>query len=387
MNKGKVFLWFCLSLLVFAFINGCGSSETTTLINQKDSLIAVETADVTFREISFPIHTAGIVALKEEIKLSFKVGGIIEKIYVEEGETVIKGQVMAELDLSEIVAQVNIARSGYEKLKRDLERVQALYQENVATLEQLQDTETAFEIARSQLEMAEFNLIHSTIVAPSNGKILKRFAQEKELIAMGMPVFYFASTDKSWVIRFGVTDRDVVRLKLGDKANVYLDVYPDIVFSAKVSEISEAADLMSGTFEVELEIEERDEYKLVSGFIAKVDIYPSQKMSLAVIPMAALVEGDKTSGYVFTIYNDPLSDPLSETLTETMSDPLSETLIVIKKPITIYKILTDEVAVLSGLEDVKIVITDGVSYLVNGAKVKIVHQEKPFSLLDNSKDF
>ncbi len=315
----------------------------------EEEKIVIETEEVVQRELSFPVHSAGVVSQKEKIKLSFKVGGIVESIYVDEGQAVKEGQILAVLNLSEIKAQVNKARSAHVKAVRDLERAKNLYADRVATLEQLQDAETAYVITLSELEVAEFNLKYSKIAAPSNGKILKRFVEVMELVSPGIPVFIFASMDKSWIIRFGVTDRGIVRLSLGDPADVLIDVFPEEIFSATVSEIAEAADPATGTFEVELEIDQ-GEYKLISGFIARVDIYPSTKQEVSLIPIAALVEGDRDKGFVFTV--DSSSSK------------------AVRLPVKIGRILNDEVVVTSGLENVKEVVTSGAQYLTDGSCVK-----------------
>jgi multidrug efflux system membrane fusion protein len=338
----------CALTLVCIFSCSRANKEEQTV---GERTIVVETTEVIHRTTSFPIHTAGMVSLKETVKLSFKVGGIIDGIFADEGWSVRKGQVLARLDLSEIKAQVAKAQSAHEKAARDLERARNLFRDRVVTLEQLQDAETAFEIAQSDLEVVQFNLMHSTISAPSKGKILKRFSESGELVASGTPVFVFASTDKNWIIRFGVIDRDVVRLRLNDPAEVSFDVFPDRIFKARVSEIAETADPTTGTFEVELAIDDQASADLVAGFIAKVDAYPSKKERLSFIPIKALVEGNGKEGYVFVV--DKTSSK------------------AVKVPVKVSRIIDGQVAVGSGLEGVSEVIATGASYLVDGSKVQV----------------
>jgi len=311
----------------------------------------VETVPVIREDISFPIHTAGMVELKERVKLAFKVGGIVSRILVDEGDAVAAGQLLARLDLSEIEARVHKARSAYEKAQRDLERVRSLYQDRVVPLEQLQDAETARDIARSDLEVVEFNLEHSVIRAPARGKILGRFAEAGELVASGTPVLLFATTEKNWILRFGVIDRDMVRLQRGDPADVRFDVYPGRVLSAAVSEIAETADPRTGTFEVELSLEPEPGYPLVSGFIAKVDIHPRSTRRLALVPLQSLVEGEGREAFVFTV------------------DP--QTSAARRIPVTIHRIVDDRAAVGGGLDDVDAVIATGAAYLRDGEPVRV----------------
>jgi len=120
-------------------------------------------------EISLPVRSIGIVATSEEIRLSFKTGGIIAHAYVNEGQSVKAGQLLAELNLSEITAQVNQAENGYEKALRDFTRAKNLFADSVATLEQYQNAETGLNVAKSILDAAQFNLVHSRIKAPAMG--------------------------------------------------------------------------------------------------------------------------------------------------------------------------------------------------------------------------
>ncbi len=338
------------ALLGAAGLTACQRPETVAPAGGENA-VAVRMAEVERRETSFPIHTAGMIALKETVKLSFKTGGLIAAIPVDEGQEVKEGQLLARLDLAEIEAREAKARSAFEKAERDLQRVRSLYQDQVAPLERLQDAETAYEMARSDLQVAEFNLKHSLINAPSNGKILSRFAEQGELIEPGRPVFVFASTDKNWILRFGAVDRDVVRLSLGDPADLYLDVFPERVFKGRVSEIAETANPQSGTFEVELELEAQAGAPLVSGFIAKVEVFPSQHRMLYFVPLQALVGGDRDRGFVFTV------------------DPATSR--AVKLPVQVYRILDGEVAIGSGLEQVRRVVSAGAPYLDQGTLVRI----------------
>jgi RND family efflux transporter MFP subunit len=336
------------TLLLFSAAS-CSKDKSEEAVGERT--IVVETAEVAHRTTAFPVHTAGLVSLKETVKLSFKLGGIVERIFVDEGQSVKKGQILARLDLSEIRAKGTKAQSAFEKAVRDLERARNLFKDRVVTLEQLQDAETAHEIAQSDLDVARFNLSRSTIFAPSAGKIFKRFSEQGELIAPGTPAFVFASTEKNWIIRFGVIDRDVVRLRLNDPAKVSFDVFPGRVFDGVVSEIAQTAEPQTGTFEVELMIIDQANADLVAGFIAKVDVYPSKKERLSFIPIEALVDGEGKQGYVFVV-NEATSR-------------------AVKIPVTVARILDGQVAVSSGLEEVTEVVATGASYLVHGSMVKV----------------
>jgi multidrug efflux system membrane fusion protein len=335
-------------IMIFMLIAGCGSSP------QKDpdgGVIAVKTTAVTRQELSIPIHTSGRLYPKAMVKLSFKVGGIIGEMHVDEGDTVKKGKLLASLDLSEINARYSQAKNAWLKTQRDLQRVKNLYNDRAATLEQLQNAETAFQVAESNLKIVKFNLDHSYIKAPVNGKILKRLAEEGEMIGIGLPVFLFGSTEDQWVIKAGISERDIVRIRLKDEASVRFDAYPGKQFAAAVTEVSDALDPASGTYEVELSLNDTsiEGLKLAAGFVGKVKIEPSARETYFVIPVDSIVEGEGNYGIVFTVREDK----------------------AVKVNIEVVYIFPETAAVRSGLEDVQIVVTAGAAYLRDGSPVKV----------------
>ncbi len=348
--KDEIIHWSLMiaMLLLMVYLSGCDSqAKETSSINR----IPVKVADVTSTEMTFPIYTSGQLASSTEVKLAFKIGGIVEKIYVDEGASVKKGQLLAALDLAEIQAQVNQAQSAYEKASRDLKRLEKLYQDSVVTLEQKQDATTGLEVAKANLDIAEFNLKHAKIYAPSTGKIMRRMVEKGELVNPGFPAFMFGSAGRGWIVRAGVADKEVVRINLGDSARVVFDVYPDRQFPAAVSELAEALDPMSGTFEVELSLREQG-VKMISGFVARIEIYPREKETLTLVPVASIIEGNGNNGFVFA--------------------PEGAENTVKKIPVKIGRILDDGVGITSGLQGVKRVVTDGAPYLFDGSAIEII---------------
>lgn len=334
-----------LALLV---MSGCGGDDGSDMAEHR---IRVRTAPVMERELSIPVMTSGVLSAEKEVRLSFKTGGIIGAFFADKGDIVERGKILARLDLSEIEAQAVQARSAFAKAERDLERVRNLYADSAATLEQFQDAATGLEMARSARSMAEFNLRHSTIRAPSDGRILERFAEPDELVGPGTPIFMFGSTEKGWVVRCGVADRDIVNLQIGDSASVSFDAYPGIDFEASINGIAQAADPMTGTYEVEMRLGPSKE-RLFSGFTAKAEIYPSGKNGYMLVPIESVIDADRGAGHLFVI------SPGGGSVT--------------RVPVTIMLIMGDEVAVTGGLSGGDLVVTDGAPYLSGGSAVEVV---------------
>ncbi len=342
-----VLLLSIITLSVF-YLSACGSKTET---QENGTKINVQVAPVVQKSMALPINTSGKLYTSVESKLSFKIPGIIAHIYADEGQSVKKGTLLAALDLIEMKAKVNQANSAQQKAQRDLERAQRLYADSVVTLEQLQNANTALDIEASDVKVAEFNLRYSAIYAPESGKILKKFAEEGELIGSGNPVFLYGSSKEGWVLRAGVTDQQIIQLQVGDLANITFDAYPDMKFSAKISEIEAIANPYTGTFEVELKLDHSDIH-LYSGFVGKVTIIPSITKKYSIVPIESLIEGNENEGYVYG------ADRSSNTVT--------------KYKIKIGKIVENQMLVYSGLENVHEVVTYGTPYLTTNSSINIV---------------
>ncbi len=332
---------------------GCSRKEAASG-NVPETSTPVVTAQVVRQPLATPVAGSGVLASKKEARLSFKTAGIIAGIRVDEGQTVRKGQVLATLNLTEINSQVAQARNNLDKARRDMERVQRLYADSAATLEQMQNATTGYEVASSALTSVRFNQQYSVITAPEDGRILRRMMEEGELATAGKEVFLFAgsSSGDGWIVRTGIADRDMVKLKIGDQAKLTLDAWPGETFPAMISEIAAAADPVNGTFEVELKVHPQGK-KLVTGLVAKVEIFPSGQPEMLVVPIEALTEADGDRGSVYTL--DAAGTGVQ------------------KRSVRTASIYGDVVAVREGLKEGATVITGGTAYLTEGARVKVVN--------------
>lgn len=306
------------SVLIIGSISVGAMSCTKTLATdtpkkEKEMAIPVKVENIEKTTIAVPIRIAGNISATKERRLSFKTGGIIKTINADAGDKVKKGKVLAQLDLKEINQQVLQAKTAVDKAKRDFQRAENLYNDTVTTLEQYQNAKSALDLAISQLNIAEYNLQHSTIYAPTNGIILRKFMEENEITGTGTPIFYFASATESWKMTTGISDKDVVKLKFGDNASITIDAYPNKKLNAKVSQIANAPDLTTGLFEVELSIENTS-LNLKPGFFAKGDIFPSEKIACYKFPVNAVQEGVGNTITFFT-FNDKTNKAQKEETT------------------------------------------------------------------------
>jgi multidrug efflux system membrane fusion protein len=346
MIKSNKLLIFLLSMAFISFMNpSCKTSEEevrkTEIIPTVDYFIAGT------RKISLPVSSPGILASKTQSNLSFMTGGIIDKVYVSEGEIVEKGQLLARLDLTEIDSRVAQARLGMEKASRDFRRAENLYADSVATLEQFENARTAFDLAESNMKIATFNKQYSEIHSPGKGKILKQLQEENEIVAPGYPVFIFASTEADWVLRLNLADRDFVKINMGDSANIVFDAFPGKEFPGIVTEIATASNPLNGTYEVEMGLSKMPD-QLVSGLIGKVKIFPHPASEI-IIPANVLAGATGKEGFVYKISGDRVE----------------------RKSILIKEVFSEGIAVSEGIEAGDSLVSSGRQWIRSGDRVRL----------------
>jgi RND family efflux transporter MFP subunit len=313
--------------------------------------VAVTVEQVKHEQRSQPISNSGRISHKNEMRLSFKTGGLIEQIKVEEGDEVATGQVLATLDLEEINAQQKRAASVYKKTAADLQRFSKLYDEALVSLQLKQNAQSANDSAAADLQIADFNKKLSVIRAPADGRVLKRYVESSELVEPGQPVFLLASSKQGSVVRVGLIDQDIVKVGVGDPASISLDAYPGRRFTGKVSEVALSTDSNVGTFEVEILIDDQG-YSFRSGLIARVEITPVSGDLQYFIPIESVFKADNGLARVFVLDED--SHVVNEVSVE------------------IVEVLQGEVAVRGSLKASDKVIKLGAPYLSDGSTVSVV---------------
>lgn len=357
-----------------ALANSCGEA-TSAVDHSPQPPREVRTAAAEVIDFRETITGAGRLADREEIRLSFKTGGIVHRILVNEGDPIRQGQKLATLELDEIQAEYRKAELGEEKAKidvenarlalrlaeRDYRNAKGLYQDSVTTLEQLENAEVQLENARNQLDavqkgldlsrqnvdVAQYNLQYSTITAPHGGTVLRKLVEAGEIVGPGNPVLLMGAGARTKVLRIDVTDRHIFQLEQGAVAEVIFDAYPNEVFTGQVDELAAMANPMTGTFSVEVAVTPNQK-RLLSGMIGQAKIPAATSLRLLRIPVDAMVQGDGQYVEVFV-----LDDGKAR-----------------QHRLQVYKMEGESLLIREGLEPTDTVITSGVGYLTNGQRVQ-----------------
>ena len=350
MNIRTILITVVAALSLTIFIVACKqkANEATSVADVTE--IPVRLTAAQNETVTDPIEAAGFISSATEARLSFKTGGVIERIYVEEGQSVHKGQLLATINLTEINAMVQQAKEGLDKAQRDYERTKNLYKDTVASLEQFQNVTTGLNVAKQQYDMAKFNQSYAEIRATTDGRIVKKIMNEGEIASAGMPIFFMNSAGTNdWLVKVGIADKDWARLQLGNSATVKIDAYPGQTFNGMVSQLAQAPDAMSGLYQVEIKLNGCNK-PLATGLFAKTEIKPNGSASYVTIPVDALIEGNGSEAFVYTTLQSKAH----------------------KQPVKVAFMKDGKVMLSSGIETGVKVVTDGSAYLTDGVGVKIV---------------
>jgi membrane fusion protein, multidrug efflux system len=351
-NKNSLMRILFLLLTASIIMEACGGRASEIKTTIASDAIPVKLVPVSQQTNSTVIHASGLVGTENEAKLSFKIGGIIDNILVKEGQAVKKGQLLATLKSTEISAQVRQVQLAVEKAQRDYDRVSNLYKDSVATLEQLQNAKTGADIARQNLQQVAFNQQYANIYAPADGFIIRKVGNVGELATAGSTVLFMnaVSTNSKWILKAGVADKEWSVIDLGNKASITFDAFPGKSFPAIVSKKAMAADPVSGSFELQLQVDFGKEQP-AAGMFGTAAITASKQMTGFSIPYEALLEANGKTGFVF------------------VSDDQKT---VKKIQVTISEITNNVAYIQNGLEAHSYVVAAGSPYLNDNSIIKVV---------------
>jgi len=313
------------------------------------------------------LNVLGSIKGGVEFKLSFEIPGVINSINYREGERYEEGALLISLRQDDVL--IRLKRAQAEKNKA--ETTQALAQEKFnehqklfkigaipkTTLDRVKlEVDSAqydAEGAGLEVKLNEAMLEKSNLYAPSDGMIGQLYVEEGEAITPNTMIGSHMATDMVFA-EFGVVEREVGKLQLGQKARVYIDAYPDKTFEGVVENISPVVTGTSRTATGRVRLENPDAV-LLPGMFSRIKILLYSKRNALVVPTDA-VQGGEEETFVF------VANPRDNTVS--------------KRNIKIGYKRSDYSQVDAGLEEGELVCVSGLEKLSEGMQVKVVEQQQ-----------
>ena len=273
--------------------------------------IQVETEKVSRQMVVHKVNASGKIKPETEVKISATSSAWIDSITVNEGDFVEKGKHLISLDRKQLLANYNSTsssvRSAEARVKQELaskKRVENMYEQNLASDQELEAVQASYQIAKSSLEQAKSSLESrkddldkARIVAPQNGIVTAVNKEVGEMAVGGMfqaeVLMIIADLNRMEVI-VDVNENDVISVSLGDTTEIEIDAFQDTIFYGVVSEIAHMAQTSSmgsaeqvTNFEVKIRIIDVPD-GIRPGMSATANIITDKKSDVLAIPIQSL---------------------------------------------------------------------------------------------------
>ncbi|NAY90771.1 efflux RND transporter periplasmic adaptor subunit [Muricauda sp. JGD-17] len=348
-------------LTVALFTASCGSQDKKAVAD--NSPVIEVTVNTVKEDGANPfLSVSGKIEAVNSANLSTRMMGYVDKIHVQVGEKVKKGQLLLRINNSDItakLAQVNAgiteATAAFSNAEKDFIRYSNLFTENSASQKELDDITANYNMAKARLESAkqmknEVNaqLAYANIRAPFNGVVTNRFIKEGDMANPGIPLLEVEAPGNFQVLAM-VPESEILRIQTNTEVKVSLKSMDETV-KGKVTEVSSSSKNTGGQYLVKVILDKNDT-EILSGMFATVQ-FPLEKRTsygTVFIPKKALVTKGQLSG-IYTV---------------------SQSNTALLRWLRLGRTYSDSVEVLAGLSANEQYIIDARGKLYNGAKISI----------------
>ncbi|HSX59688.1 MAG TPA: efflux RND transporter periplasmic adaptor subunit [Tahibacter sp.] len=281
-----------------SLLAACGQGGPDTS-KQADAaaLVPVETAVVASRAIDASYSGTATLEADREADVVAKTNGVLLKLFVEEGDTVRQGQVVARLDDASPRLSLAKAEATLRKLEADYRRADEMFGKKLLSLEEHDKIKFDLDNQRAVHDLARLELSYTQVVAPIDGVIGKRHVKEGNLIQLNQPLFHIVDFDPLLGV-LNVPERELNTLKSEQAVSMVVDALPGKRFPGVIERVSPVVDAASGTFRVTCRFDAQAQ-TLKPGMFGRIDVIYDRKQDAVAIPRSALIEEDgETAVYV-----------------------------------------------------------------------------------------
>jgi len=321
----RLFVILILFATLLISLSGCSKPDSSA--EEAQSAVPVEVASVALGTVVQSLTYSGDIKAEFEVKVFSKIPDRIEKFYVDDGQSVAKGALIAKIFAATIEQAVRQAeatlaatKAQAANLQVEYERAQRLHRESAMSKQQYDAFATQYEATQAQVKQVEAvlasaksSLSDATVTAPISGIVGKRYYEEGDMAAPTMPLVTIVQMDRV-KITFNATENDLGKLTSGLSATIKVSSYPDVVFKGLVNKISPILDPMTRMAEVEVLVDNPG-HKLKPGMYAQVEVTTGKLEKVIVVPRSAAIENTvlrkvgnedqvMRNYYVFVVEND-----------------------------------------------------------------------------------
>ena len=301
MKKVNKKVWYAIGVLVVILI-----AWSMLRGGKKEEKVSFETIKVEKKNIHTSITATGTIEPVTSVTVGTQVSGIVSKLYVDYNSVVKKGQVIAELDRTNLISELNTAKANlassessmaYEKA--NYSRYKTLYDKGLVSADEYESALLSYRKAtedvnakRESVKKAQTNLGYATITSPIDGVVLSKSVEEGQTVAASFntpELFSIAQDLTDMRVIADIDEADIGGVKEGQRVSFTVDAFPDDHFEGQVTQVRQQATTESNvvTYEVVISAPNKD-LKLKPGLTANVTIFTMEKNDVMAVPSKAL---------------------------------------------------------------------------------------------------
>lgn len=273
---------------------------------KKEETITFDTAAVAPANIMNSITATGTIEPVTSVTVGTQVSGIVSKLFVDYNSVVKKGQVIAELDKTNLMSQLNTAKTQLATAQSQLnyqtanyKRYKTLFEKGLVAADDFDNAKLSYTQAKEQVasakeevQRAQTNLSYATITSPIDGVVLSKSVEEGQTVAASFStpeLFTIAQDLTNMQVVADVDEADIGDVKEGERVTFTVDAYPDDTFEGEVKQVRQEATTTNNvvTYEVVISAPNAD-LKLKPGLTANVTIYTAERKGVLSVPLKAL---------------------------------------------------------------------------------------------------
>ena len=273
---------------------------------KKEQAVTFDTAKVAPANIKNSVTATGSVEPVTSVTVGTQVSGIISKLYVDYNSVVKKGQIIAELDKTNLISELNTAKASLSSAESELsyqqsnfQRYQTLYKKGLVSADDYDTAKLSYQKAKESVSSAkemvakaQTNLSYAIITSPIDGIVISKSVEEGQTVAASYAtpeLFTIAKDLKDMQVVADVDEADIGDVKEGERVTFTVDAYPNDTFEGVVKQVRQEATTTNNVVTYEVVISApNSELKLKPGLTANVTIYTAERQNVVSVPSKAL---------------------------------------------------------------------------------------------------
>jgi len=294
-------------------LSGCGTGEASVASNEEieaTTPVPVAITQPARADIFATYEATTTIASDADAPVLSKVGGEVVKLFVEEGDRVEQGHVLARLDGERLRLEMLFAKADLERVRGEYERYTDLAARGLVSEAMFEGLRYDLDALEASYELARLNYGYSEIRAPISGVVSSREIKLGQNVAVSDVVFRITDTSEL-VAYLQIPQAEIAKFSAGHAATLAVDAMPDNVYIATIVRISPTIDMRNGTFRATAYIDNRSG-ELAPGMFARFAIAYEKHADALVIPKRALVEEDDRTA-VYVVKNGEVTRRIIET--------------------------------------------------------------------------